>query len=103
PWREGAIIALAVLAFRSTAPEIRRANRVSAGPMIEVAVLFSGIFLTMIPALELLRVRGGDLPVREPWHFFWAAGALSSSLDTAPTYLTFLALGQGLRLTPDVV
>jgi Na+/H+ antiporter NhaD/arsenite permease-like protein len=71
--------------------------------MVEVAVLFLGIFLTMIPALELLHVRGGELGVREPWQFFWAAGALSSFLDNAPTYLTFLALAQGLRLPPEVV
>jgi Na+/H+ antiporter NhaD/arsenite permease-like protein len=71
--------------------------------MVEVAVLFFGIFLTMIPALELLHLRGGELGVREPWHFFWMSGALSSFLDNAPTYLTFLALGQGLRLADEVV
>jgi Na+/H+ antiporter NhaD/arsenite permease-like protein len=41
--------------------------------------------------------------VQEPWQFFWAAGALSSFLDNAPTYLVFLALGQGLRLADEVV
>ena len=66
-------------------------------------MLFAGIFLTMIPALELLRLRGGELGVREPWHFFWASGLLSSFLDNAPTYLTFLALGQGLGLAREVV
>ena len=71
--------------------------------MVEVAVLFLGIFLTMIPALELLHVRGGELGVRAPWQFFWAAGALSSFLDNAPTYLTFLALAQSLRLPAEVV
>jgi len=50
-----------------------------------------------------LRVRGGELGVREPWHFFWATGMLSSFLDNAPTYLTFLALAQGLRLPDEVV
>jgi Na+/H+ antiporter NhaD/arsenite permease-like protein len=68
-----------------------------------VAALFLGIFLTMIPALELLRLRGGELGVRTPAQFFWAAGALSSFLDNAPTYLAFLALGQGLGLAPEVV
>src|SRR4030095_5283037 len=81
----------------------RRANGFTAYPIVEVAVLFAGIFLTMIPALELLRIRGGELGVREPWHFFWAAGILSSFLDNAPTYLTFLALGQGLGLAREVV
>jgi Na+/H+ antiporter NhaD/arsenite permease-like protein len=56
----------------------------------------------MIPALELRRLRGGELGVRVPWHFFWASGALSSFLDNAPTYLTFLALGQGLQLRAEV-
>ena len=103
PWREVAIVVLAVAAFGTTPARIRRANALSAGPMVEVAVLFAGIFLTMIPALELLRLRGAELGVREPWQFFWASGLLSSVLDNAPTYLTFLALGQGLHLAPEVV
>ena len=103
PWREAVIVVLAAVSLKSTPATIRRANGFSAGPMVEVAVLFAGIFLTMIPALELLRLRGSELGVREPWQFFWASGALSSFLDNAPTYLTFLALGQGLRLPTDVV
>jgi Na+/H+ antiporter NhaD/arsenite permease-like protein len=103
PWREIVIVALAAASLRSTPARIHRGNGFSAGPMVEVAVLFAGIFLTMIPALDLLRLRGGELGVREPWQFFWAAGGLSSFLDNAPTYLTFLALGQGLHLAPDVV
>ncbi len=102
PWREVAIVALAAASVSTTSPEIRRAHAFSAGPMIEVAVLFAGIFVTMIPALELLRLRGHELGVRAPWHFFWASGALSSFLDNAPTYLAFLALGQGLGLAADV-
>src|SRR3989442_7572272 len=86
-----------------TPAELRRANRFTSYPMVEVAVLFFGIFLAMIPALELLRLRGHDLGVRETWQFFWASGALSSFLDNAPTYLTFLALGQGLRLADEIV
>jgi len=103
PWREVVVVLLALLSFQLTPTPIRRDNGFSAGPMIEVAVLFGGIFLTMIPALELLRVRGDELGVRAPWQFFWASGMLSSFLDNAPTYLTFLALGQGLRLPADVV
>ena len=103
PWREVAIVVVAALSLWLTPVAIRRANGVTAHPMIEVAVLFFGIFLTMIPALELLRVRGGELGVREPWHFFWVTGALSSFLDNAPTYLTFLALAQGLRMPDEVV
>jgi Na+/H+ antiporter NhaD/arsenite permease-like protein len=103
PWREAAIVAVAAVSFRLTPERIRRANNVSSAPMVEVAVLFFGIFLTMIPALEVLHVRGGELGVRAPWQFFWAAGALSSFLDNAPTYLTFLALAQGLGLASEVV
>jgi len=103
PWREVVIVALAVLSLWLTPRGIRRDNGFSAGPMLEVAALFAGIFLTMIPALELLRERGGELGVREPWQFFWASGILSSFLDNAPTYLTFLALGQGLRLPGEIV
>ncbi len=103
PWRELLIVALAAVSLKLTPHRIRRDNGFSAGPMIEVAVLFAGIFLTMIPALDLLRLRGDELGVRAPWQFFWASGALSSFLDNAPTYLTFLALGQGLRLPGEVV
>ncbi len=103
PWRELVIVGLAAVSLWRTPRAIRRANGFTAYPMVEVAVLFFGIFLTMIPALELLRLRGGELGVRQPWQFFWAAGALSSFLDNAPTYLTFLALGQGLGLPREVV
>jgi Na+/H+ antiporter NhaD/arsenite permease-like protein len=103
PWRELAIVALAAVSLRFTPSRIRRDNGFSAGPMVEVAVLFAGIFLTMIPALDLLRLRGDELGVRAPWQFFWATGVLSSFLDNAPTYLTFLALGQGLRLPGEIV
>jgi Na+/H+ antiporter NhaD/arsenite permease-like protein len=103
PLREVVILGLAAISLWRTPREIRRANQFTALPMVEVAVLFLGIFLTMIPALELLHLRGGELGVREPWQFFWAAGGLSSFLDNAPTYLTFLALAQGLGLPGDVV
>ena len=103
PVREVVILGLAALSLWRTPREIRRANQFTALPMVEVAVLFLGIFLTMIPALELLHLRGADLGVREPWQFFWAAGGLSSFLDNAPTYLTFLALAQGQGLPGEVV
>jgi Na+/H+ antiporter NhaD/arsenite permease-like protein len=103
PWREGVIVGLAALSLWRTPRAIRRANGFTSYPMVEVAVLFFGIFLTMMPALELLRTRGSELGVREPWQFFWATGILSSFLDNAPTYLTFLALGQGLGLADEVV
>jgi Na+/H+ antiporter NhaD/arsenite permease-like protein len=103
PLREVAIVGLAGISLWRTPWHIRHANQFTAYPMVEVAVLFLGIFLTMIPALELLHLRGDELGVREPWQFFWAAGGLSSFLDNAPTYLTFLALAQGLGLCAEVV
>jgi Na+/H+ antiporter NhaD/arsenite permease-like protein len=103
PWRELAIIALALVSYRQTDPELRRANRFTFQPILEVAALFAGIFVTMLPALDLLKARGAELGVREPWQFFWATGMLSSFLDNAPTYLTFLALAKGLGLSPEVV
>jgi Na+/H+ antiporter NhaD/arsenite permease-like protein len=103
PWRELAIVGLAILSYRQTDPELRRANRFTFAPILEVAALFAGIFVTMLPALDILKARGSELGVREPWQFFWATGALSSFLDNAPTYLTFLALAKGLGLAPEVV
>ena len=50
----------------------------------------------MIPALEILRVRGAEFGIVHPWQFFWLSGALSSFLDNAPTYLTFASLAQSL-------
>src|SRR5205823_39104 len=103
PVREVLIVALGAISLWRTPHAIRRANGFTASPIVEVAVLFFGIFLTMIPALELLRLRGGELGVYAPWQFFWASGILSSFLDNAPTYLTFLALAQGLGLAREVV
>jgi Na+/H+ antiporter NhaD/arsenite permease-like protein len=103
PWREAAIVALAALSFARTDPARRRANRFTFRPILEVTALFVGIFVTMLPALDVLRARGAELGAREPWQFFWTTGIHSSFLDNAPTYLTFLALGQGVGLPADVV
>ncbi|MDX9719672.1 MAG: sodium:proton antiporter [Myxococcota bacterium] len=73
----------------------RERNAFNFDPMIEVAVLFIGIFITMVPAICLLKANGASLGVTQPWQFFWMTGSLSSFLDNAPTYATFFALGQG--------
>ncbi len=103
PWREGAMVTLSLISWLRTSHHIRHANHFSLHPILEVAAVFAGIFLTMVPALAILRAHGAALGVHEPWHFFWATGMLSSFLDNAPTYLTFLALGQGLNLPAEVV
>jgi len=87
-----ALLALAGLSLASTPRAVREANHFGWAPIAEVAAIFSGIFVTMIPALRLLEVRGAELGVHAPWHFFWASGLLSSFLDNAPTYLTFASL-----------
>jgi Na+/H+ antiporter NhaD/arsenite permease-like protein len=96
-WQELAMLATAVASYAVTAPTLRAKNRFTFTPIIEVAVLFAGIFVTMIPALQILNAKGPELGVNEPWQFFWASGALSSFLDNAPTYLTFAATACGLE------
>ena len=103
PLREMTMIALAAISLWLTPHSVRRANHFTFHPIVEVAVVFAGIFATMMPALDLLRANGSELGVREPWQFFWAVGALSSFLDNAPTYLAFLTLAQGQGLPPEVV
>jgi Na+/H+ antiporter NhaD/arsenite permease-like protein len=100
--RLGAMGAMTALSLATTPTELRRENGFTFGPITEVAVLFAGIFATMIPALEILRVRGAEFGVQAPWQFFWLSGALSSFLDNAPTYLTFASLAQSLGPGHDV-
>jgi Na+/H+ antiporter NhaD/arsenite permease-like protein len=80
----------------TTPREIHRANRFTWAPLTEVAVVFVGVFLTMVPALQFLEERGTSLGVSKPWQFFWAAGLLSGVLDNAPTYLAFASLATGV-------
>jgi Na+/H+ antiporter NhaD/arsenite permease-like protein len=96
PWRESAMAAAAVLSARLTPRTTRDENGFTWHPIKEVAILFAAIFATMIPALLILKSRGGELGLVQPWHFFWVAGALSSFLDNAPTYLTFFSIAQGM-------
>ncbi len=103
PWREFAMIAASAVSVWKTPKWIREKNEFTWHPIEEVAILFAGIFATMIPALLILKARGGELGVTQPWHFFWVTGSLSSFLDNAPTYLTFLSLAQGLSGPADVV
>ncbi|HEY1586459.1 MAG TPA: sodium:proton antiporter [Polyangia bacterium] len=86
----------AALSMKTTAARIHEANRFSWAPIHEVAVVFIGVFVTMIPALSFLGERGATLGITKPWQFFWASGGLSSVLDNAPTYLTFAALATGV-------
>jgi len=102
PYRELAMLAASALSLALTSRAVREANRFTFHAISEVAALFAGIFVTMLPALDVLHARGRDLGLTEPWHFFWAAGLLSSFLDNAPTYLTFVAIAQSLGLPAEV-
>ena len=95
--RDGLLVLIAVLSMVTTKQEIREDNEFTWFPMQEVAILFIGIFLTMMPCLKMLQAgETGALSVlvknvEEPYHYFWITGILSSFLDNAPTYLTFLS------------
>ncbi|MSP78292.1 MAG: sodium:proton antiporter [Dehalococcoidia bacterium] len=88
--------AIAFTAYRVTRSETREQNHFTFGPIVEVAVLFAGIFAAMIPVLLILETKGASLGVSHPWQFFWLAGGLSSFLDNAPTYLAFTSLAKGV-------
>ena len=84
------ILLAAFLSFKTTDKSIRRRNHFTWGAIQEVAVLFIGIFITMQPALMLLKALGPHIGLSSPREMFWATGALSSFLDNTPTYLVFL-------------
>src|SRR6185436_1178096 len=105
--RDGFLLGMLAVSWYTTPRPIREANGYSWGPIKEVAILFAAIFATIIPPLAILKVGGqGALAgliraVHTPAEFFWATGILSSFLDNAPTYLTFLSTALG-RLYPGV-
>ncbi|HEY5999107.1 MAG TPA: sodium:proton antiporter [bacterium] len=91
------LVAVAGLAHRFANPDALRENEFGFGPVREVGILFFGIFTTMVPALDLLERHAGDLGITTAAGFYWSAGGLSSVLDNAPTYLTFLTAAFGLH------
>jgi Na+/H+ antiporter NhaD/arsenite permease-like protein len=96
------LIVMGLLSLKLTPKAFREGNDFNWFPIMEVAKLFAGIFITIIPALAMLRAgEAGHLNfiikvAEEPWHYFWITGTLSSFLDNAPTYLVFFntALGK---------
>lgn len=86
------------LSLVTTTKKIRHSNKFGWGPIVEVAVIFVGIFVTMVPATMLLEELGksGALRMTHAWEFFWGSGALSSFLDNAPTYVTAASLASGV-------
>lgn len=93
-----------ILLSKFTTPEkYRKENDFNLYPIIEVATLFIGIFITMVPALILLKLHGGELGLDTPMEFFYATGFFSSFLDNAPTYLVFFTTGQGTMSVSDFI
>ncbi|VTR98272.1 sodium:proton antiporter [Tuwongella immobilis] len=95
PFGEVAMASLTLLSVLFTAKDVRQRNQFTWGPIVEVAVLFVGIFVTMVPALMLLEANRETLGVTQPWQYFWLTGSLSAFLDNAPTYVTFATLASG--------
>lgn len=101
---EIAIILLAAfLSFKTTKKEIRVQNHFTWGAIQEVATLFIGIFITMQPALMVLKSAGAGLGITKPAEMFWVTGALSSFLDNTPTYLVFLTTAGAMSFTSGVM
>ena len=94
--REILLVVIAVVSLAITRSTIRRANSFSWEPIVEVAVLFVGIFATMTPALIYLNANAAALGLTHPWQFYYGTGALSQFLDNAPTALAFHTVATGL-------
>lgn len=105
--RDTGLIVITLLSLRITSSSVHESNEFSWGPMQEVAKLFAGIFLTIIPVIAMLKA-GVNGPfgyiisavtqadgTPNPAMYFWATGALSSFLDNAPTYLVFFNTAGG--------
>jgi Na+/H+ antiporter NhaD/arsenite permease-like protein len=106
--RDAVLVVLGFISLKSTRHEIHEANGFSWFPIKEVAILFAGIFMTIIPVLEILRAgENGGLAgivgmLEAPTHYFWVTGSLSAFLDNAPSYLTLVnsALGRFFPALP---
>lgn len=98
PWRELAMLAAAACSYRLGDRKIRfELNSFSWGPIAEVACLFIGIFLTMVPALAILGEVAPRYPMG-PMAMMALTGSLSSVLDNAPTYATFFEMARELKV-----
>jgi Na+/H+ antiporter NhaD/arsenite permease-like protein len=95
PLRETAMLGAAAASWRMSRQARRAGRKLSWGPILEVAALFVGIFLTMIPALRWVARIAPSVPLN-PLSMFALTGGLSSVLDNAPTYAVFFELAKGL-------
>jgi Na+/H+ antiporter NhaD/arsenite permease-like protein len=104
-FREGVMLGAALASYQLTPPRVHRENHFTFAPIREVAWLFLGIFLTMMPALGYLEAHGKEAGLTRPAQYYYATGALSAVLDNAPTYLNFLKLAEVtfLEETPEEI
>lgn len=103
--REALMVLAAAGSYFTTRKHIHEANHFNFHPIQEVAILFVGIFATMMPALDWLQLNAHQLLGDHPaagW-FYWGSGTLSSVLDNAPTYLSFLSAIFGTFIDADIV
>jgi len=98
--RESVMIAAAVASYRFTPRQVHEENHFNFGPIKEVAWLFIGIFLTMMPALDYLGEHGREFGFTHPLQYYFSTGSLSAVLDNAPTYLNFLKLAEASLVAP---
>ncbi len=103
--REAIFLLMAYLSLRFTTQKVRASNNFNWEPIVEVAYLFLGIFITMVPCLKYLETHAAALGIDSPMLFYYATGALSSFLDNTPTAVTFhsLALGLPMEGIKDIV
>ena len=99
--RELIMVAAACGSYFTTSNHVHESNDFNFTPIKEVAILFAAIFATMMPALDWLQFNAAHFGQPGPGLFFWASGALSSVLDNAPTYLSFLSAEIGAFISPE--
>ena len=94
--REITLVFISILSLLTTRKKIRQENHFSWAPIMEVAYIFVGIFITMTPALLFLSSNAQKLGISKPWQFFYSAGILSAFLDNSPTAVAFHTIAQNL-------
>jgi Na+/H+ antiporter NhaD/arsenite permease-like protein len=101
--REALMVAAALGSYFTTRKPVHESNHFTLHPIREVAVLFVGIFATMMPALDWLQANAAKLDLATPGFFYWGSGSLSSFLDNAPTYLCFMKAIFGRFINPEIL
>ena len=95
--REIIMLSAAFISYKTTKKEVYVKNNFSFHSLKEVGWLFFGIFMTMMPVLELLAHNSAGLNLTSASQFYWFTGISSSFLDNAPAYLTFLTTAMGVN------